>query len=216
MQILAGIYFNGPVAAANGQIDTDVLTFQNAVKTFGVDRYVGLTVGNENSDSPENIMNKVGQVRDILRGAGINTPVSTVHTWVAILNNNLFCNGDFVAANAHAYYDYNTPADQTGNWLIHNVVPMLRNTCPNKQIMITESGWPSAGNVNGAAIPSLENEASSLLNLNCACRDDRSVTVFAFEYDNSLWKGTDVERSFGLFDNDIPKLEYNGDILAHC
>lgn len=62
----------------------------------------------------------------------------------------------------------------------------------------------------------MENEASSLLNLNCACRDDRSVSVFAFEYDNSLWKGTDVERSFGLFDNDIPKLEYNGDILAHC
>jgi exo-beta-1,3-glucanase (GH17 family) len=37
---------------------------------------------------------------DTLRAAGINTPVSTVHNWVAIRDNSVFCQGDFIGANA--------------------------------------------------------------------------------------------------------------------
>jgi len=74
------------------------------------------------------------------------------------------------------------------------------------------SGWPSQGNSNGVAVASLADERSALLNLNCACRDDTSVSVFAFEYDDQLWKGNDNERSFGIFG----KLDLNGDVFAPC
>jgi len=131
-----------------------------------------------------------------------------------------------------AFYDGNTVSDQTGNFVIHNVVPVLRSVCGGKQLFITEyvshgretsegeanifssirSGWPSRGNSNGVAVASLADERSALLNLNCACRDDTSVSVFAFEYDDQIWKGNDNERSFGIFG----KLDLNGDVFAPC
>ncbi|KXN80975.1 putative family 17 glucosidase SCW4 [Leucoagaricus sp. SymC.cos] len=176
LTVLAGIYFDGPVAANNGAIDDQVNQFRSAVGQFGAGRYVGLTIGNEVSSNSFITLNRT------LRGAGINTPVSTVHNWVAIRDNPVLCQGDFVGANAHAFYDPNTPADQTGNFVMRTAVSMLRNACGSgKQIIITESGWPSRGGSNGAAVASLADEHSALLNLNCACRDDRSVSVYAFE-----------------------------------
>jgi len=212
LQVLAGIYFDGPVAASNSAIDSQVQQFQDAFHTYGANRYIGLTIGNENTDSPTNIMNKVSQVRNTLRSAGVSTPVSTVHIWVNIRDNPVFCNGDFVGANAHAFYDPNTSSAHTGDFVIHTAVPALRKACGNKKIIITESGWPSRGSSHGPAIASINDERSALLNLNCACRDDRSVSVFAFEYDDQLWKGNDNERSFGIFG----KLDLNGDVLAPC
>ena len=61
-------------------------------------------------------------------------------------------------------------------------------------------------------MPSIADEHAALVNLNCASRRDTSVSVFAFEYDDQLWKANDNERSFGMFG----KLTFNGDILASC
>lgn len=74
------------------------------------------------------------------------------------------------------------------------------------------SGWPSQGNGNGAAVASVADESNALLNLNCACRDDTSVSVYAFEYDDQLWKGNANEDSFGIFG----KIQLNGGVLAPC
>ncbi|KAJ3573772.1 hypothetical protein NP233_g2218 [Leucocoprinus birnbaumii] len=199
LTVMAGIYFDGTVAANNGAINDQVNQFISAVKQFGAGRYVGLTVGNESTDSPSNVMNKVSSVRSTLRAAGVNTPVTSVHNWVTVRDNSVYCQGDFVGANAHAFYDPNTPSGQTGNFVIHTVVPALRNVCGSKPLYITESGWASRGNSNGAAVASLADERSALLNLNCACRDDTSVSVYAFEYDDQLWKGNANEQSFELF-----------------
>ncbi|KAF9048858.1 glycoside hydrolase family 17 protein [Panaeolus papilionaceus] len=203
----------GPVANSNDGIDADVRTFISAVQNFGEGRYIGLTVGNEVADSPPNIINKVNQVRSTLRSSGINTPVSTVHTWVDIRTNSLFCQGDFVGANAHAFFDGNFNSGQAGDFVFQTVVPALKSVCPGKNILITESGWPSRGNNNGAAVASLGDERNALLNLNCACRDDTSVSVFAFEYDDQNWKqDNENERSFGIFG----KFDLNGDVFAPC
>jgi len=51
-----------------------------------------------------------------------------------------------------------------------------------------------------------------LLNLNCAARDDRGVSIYAFEADDQLWKGNDNERSFGIF----TKINFKGDINNIC
>jgi exo-beta-1,3-glucanase (GH17 family) len=47
-------------------------------------------------------------------------------------------------------------------------------------------------------VASVDNERAALASLNCASRDDTSISVFAFEYDDQLWKANDNERSFGL------------------
>ncbi|PPQ63248.1 hypothetical protein CVT24_005708 [Panaeolus cyanescens] len=217
LTVLAGIYYDlisqGPVANNHARIDADVQTFISAVRKYGAGRYIGLTVGNEVADSPANIMNKVNQARSTIRSAGINTPVSTVHTWVDVRANSLFCQGDFVGANAHAFFDGNFNSGQAGDFVFKTVVPSLKSVCGGKKLIITESGWPSRGNSNRLAGVSTGEERNALLNLNCACRDDTSVSVFAFEYDDQNWKPqNENERSFGIF----PKFNLNGDVFAPC
>jgi hypothetical protein len=56
-------------------------------------------------------------------------------------------------------------------------------------------------------VASVVDERTALISLNCAIRN---VPVFAFEYDDQLWKANDNERSFGMFG----KLTFNGDIFS--
>ncbi|KAF8999641.1 glycoside hydrolase superfamily [Cyathus striatus] len=171
IKVLAGIYF-GTVARSRTEIDNDVQTFRTAYAKYGAERYVGLTIGNEVDDTPRNIMAKVYDVRDYLATVGINVPVSTVHTWVQIRDNPVLCGADFVGANAKfAYFDGGYSSDQAGDFVFRLVVPSLRRACPGKKVYIIESGWPSRGPANHAAVPSVANERSA----------DTSVSVYAFE-----------------------------------
>uniref|UniRef100_A0A8H7XZQ5 glucan endo-1,3-beta-D-glucosidase n=1 Tax=Psilocybe cubensis TaxID=181762 RepID=A0A8H7XZQ5_PSICU len=205
LQIMAGIY------AQSVNEFNDVQTFRAAYTKYGAGRYVGLTVGNEVQDSVGNIMAKVYDVRGYLGSVGVTTPVSTVHTWVDIRNNPALCGADFVGANAHAFYDGGVNSGQAGSFLYNTVKPALQAACPGKKIYITETGWPSRGSNNGNAAPSVPDEHNAISSINCAARDT-SMTIFAFEYDDQLWKtGGAVEQSFGIFGKILP-----GDALNAC
>ncbi|KIJ31874.1 glycoside hydrolase family 17 protein [Sphaerobolus stellatus SS14] len=204
LQVLAGIYASkGTIDASLPQINNDVQTFRAAYKKFGAKRYVGLTIGNEVNDSVGKIMAKVYDVRGYLRSVGVTTPVSTAHIWVNIRDSPALCGADFVAANAHAFFDGNVKSAQAGDFIFNTVVPSLKKACPGKRIMISESGWPSRGNPNRAAKTSLNDEKAALASLNCASKRDKNVMVFAFEYDDQTWKSNDNERSFGIFGKNI-------------
>lgn len=140
LTILAGIYYTGSVASSRPSINNDVKTFLAAWNKYGAERYVGLTVGNEiYSDTLNNVVAEVDDVRNQLRAAGVQTLVSTSHTWVMIRDNpTILCRTDFVAANAHAFYDTNTIAAKAGDFVFKVVVPALQRACPGKQITITE------------------------------------------------------------------------------
>jgi len=62
------------------------------------------------------------------------------------------------------------------------------------------------------AVASVADERNAILQINCACPNISSVSVFAFEYDDQLWKGNDNERSFGIFG----KIQLNGDAFKPC
>ena len=183
------------------QIDNQVTAFVNVVSKYGASNIDGLAIGSEINDSPSNIMQKVRDVRGRLNNAGYNGPVSTVHTWVQVMNNPILCDADRVTVNAHAFYDGNVQAGGAGNFIRDTVLPNVRRVCASypavNDIVITESGWPSRGNSNGAAVPSLGNEAAAIKSLNCA---STSAKIFAFEADDSVWKssGNDNEKSESL------------------
>ncbi|KAM6489163.1 glycoside hydrolase family 17 protein [Amanita muscaria] len=195
---MAGIYVSGTMASGSTQINNDVQAFRKAYAKYGAGRYIGLTVGNEVNDSPANIMAKVNDVRGYLHSVGVKTPVSTVHVWVNIRDDPRLCSGDFVGANAHAFYDGATTSSQAGSFLFKTVVPSLKAKCPGKKVHITETGWPSRGGRHGAAVASLQDEQTALRALNCAAASSRDVSVYAFEYDDQVWKSNDNERSFGF------------------
>ncbi|KAF9566943.1 glycoside hydrolase [Agrocybe pediades] len=212
LQILAGIFVQGSIADGITQINNDVQTFRAAYAKYGAGRYLGLTIGNEVNDSSANIMAKVFDVRGYLGSVGVTTAVSTVHNWVRIRDDPALCGADFVGANAHAFYDGNVGSGNAGDFLFNTVVPILKNACPGKKVFITESGWPSRGPSNGAAVASINDEHAATVSLNCASVRDTSVSVFAFEADDQQWKSNDNERSFGLFN----KIGFNGDVNNAC
>jgi len=65
---------------------------------------------------------------------------------------------------------------------------------------------------NGVAVASVADERTTISKLNCASRDNPSIPIFAFEYDDQLWKSNDNERSFGIFG----KIPLNGGALDAC
>ncbi|KAF8896645.1 glycoside hydrolase superfamily [Infundibulicybe gibba] len=212
IQVMAGIWVESTIAAGAAKIDADVQKFLAACQKYGVGRYAGLTIGNEVKDSASSIMNKVASVRGYLRSAGVSTPVSTVHIWVNIRDSAVFCSGDFIGANAHTYFDGARPSNEAGKFLLDTVIPSLKSRCPGKKIIITESGWPSRGSALGTAKVSVADSRAALRNLNCAAGKDKSVSIYAFEYDDQTWKEVETERSFGIFG----KFNVGTDILSSC
>ncbi|KIJ29543.1 glycoside hydrolase family 17 protein [Sphaerobolus stellatus SS14] len=191
----------------------NVQTFQTAFKKFGAKRYAGLTIGiNYMNHSVENILAKVNDVKGYLRCVGVATPVFTAHIWVNIRDSPALCSADFVAANAHAFFDGNVESAQAGDFVFNTVVPSLKKACPGKPIIISESGWPSRGNANRAAKTSVNDEKAALNSLNGVSKRDKTVMVFAFEYDDQTWKFNDNERSFGFFG----KFNLNNEVFKSC
>lgn len=172
--------------------------FVNTVKKYGAGIIDGLTIGNEVSDTAMHIMQKVWDVRGYLNNViGYKGPVSTVHTWVNVMNNPILCDADRVTVNAHAFYDGHVVAAGAGDFINKVVLPNIKRVCAPytavKNIIITESGWPSRGGNFGVAVPSLANEQVALKSLNCAAKNTK---IFAFEADDSTWKsGNDNEKS---------------------
>ncbi|KNZ81962.1 putative family 17 glucosidase SCW4 [Termitomyces sp. J132] len=164
------------------------------------------------ADLPVAIISEVHRAKSLLKSVGVTTPISTAHTWVQYINNPILCGGDFVAANAHAFYDGHIAAQNAGNFVEETVIPALRLACPGKKITITESGWPSRGPADGTGSASPSAERTALVNLNCASKNDPHVFVYAFEYDDQMWKSKENERSFGIFG----KFSLGNDVLAAC
>jgi exo-beta-1,3-glucanase (GH17 family) len=64
--------------------------------------------------------------------------------------------------------------------------------------MITESGWPSAGENNGVAVPSQDNQDAAISSLKSSIGND----VLLFQSFNNLWKSPgylNVEQWWGIF-----------------
>jgi len=206
LPVLIGIWVDGTIASSATSINNDVAAFVNVVNKYGTSNVDGLTIGNEVNDTPTNIMQKVWDVRGYLNNIiGYKGPISTVHNWVEVMNNPVLCDADRVTVNAHAFYDGNVQAANAGNFISDTVLPNIKRVCAPysavNNIVITESGWPSRGGNNGAAVPSLANEQAALRSLNCV---SKSTSVIAFEAEDSTWKsGSDNEKSFGILNKGL-------------
>jgi len=121
------------------------------------------------------------------------------------MKNPVLCDADRVTVNAHAFYDGKVHAAGAGDFITHVVIPNIKKACAPypavKNIIITESGWPSRGGNVGVAVPSHENEQAALRSLDCAAK---SVKIVVFEADDSTWKkANENEKSFGVLNKGL-------------
>jgi exo-beta-1,3-glucanase (GH17 family) len=163
-----------------------------------------IIIGNEalfnNYLSVSDLTGFISSSKSAFSSAGYTGPVTTTEpldTWIQ--DGSSLCSSiDVVAANIHAFFNAQTSASQAGAF-IESELQILDGICPGKATYVVESGWPHAGQPNGAAIPGPTEQATALASIQSTCG---SQVVF-FTYEDDLWKAPGafgVEQSWGCAD----------------
>ncbi|KAL6949292.1 putative 17 glucosidase scw10 [Hanseniaspora uvarum] len=195
--IFQGLYFMN-------QITADVGTISAAIESTGASwsDFNTVSVGNELVNDGEATVDQVAayvaEARTALSSAGFTGNVVAVDTFIAVINNPGLCElSDYMAVNAHAYFDYNTAAADAGPWVLEQIQRVWYACNGEKSVLITETGWPYSGDTYGAAIASTEAQSAALSSIQDTCGDD----VFLFSAFDNKWASPgayDIEQYFGI------------------
>lgn len=197
-KLFAGIFDMGNIAG-------DVATLTSAVKAAGGwDRVSTVSIGNElvnaGAATVSQIASYVQTGRSALTAAGYSGPVVSVDTFIAIINNPSLCEySDYIAMNAHAFFDGYVAAEQAGDWVLLQI-ERVASVCSGKSVFVTETGWPTRGESNGVAVPSTSNQEAALSSISSKCGND----VLFFNAYNDLWKADgpfSAEKYWGVYSN---------------
>ncbi|CEP23097.1 unnamed protein product [Cyberlindnera jadinii] len=160
-----------------------------------------ITVGNEailsGYATVDELISKIAEVRAKLEAAGYTGEITTSEPPVTFQNNPSLCNDasiDFVGVNPHPYFDTYSSASTAGTF-VKGQVEIVAGYC-SKPIVVTETGYPSAGDVNGGNVPSPANQKLALQEI--LSEMDNAVTILTTF--NDYWKDPGqygIEQSFG-------------------
>lgn len=193
-KLFLGIYYMDDIA---GGVDT----LASAIESYGSwDDVYTVSIGNELVNSgaatPAQIKEYVATGRAALTAKGYTGSVVSVDTHVAILNNTDLCEySDYIAFNAHAYWDGTVTSSDAGPWLLLQM-QRVASAC-GKHVMCVESGWPHSGSNNGVAVASLADQTAAISSLESTCGSD-TIIFTAFD---DLWKApgsNGVEQYWGI------------------
>jgi exo-beta-1,3-glucanase (GH17 family) len=188
VQIFTGLFNLGTLAA----------DLQSLVQQVGNSwsRINSVSVGNELVNNGEatvqQITDAIQTTRSTLRAQGYTGPVVTVDTMVAMKNNMDLCHAsDYCAINCHAFFDGGVEASGAGDF-VKGWVDQIAALSGGKEVVVTESGWPSSGQTNGKAIPSPEAQAAALNSL----KSTFATNLVLYTAFNNLWQ-KDTALTFG-------------------
>lgn len=113
-------------------------------------------------------------------------PITTADTYGMLLDHpNLIQASDVVMGNFFPYWEGS--ALETAISSLHLAYGRLKTASGNKQVIVSETGWPSGGDTYGAAVPSSTNAASYFVNFISWARA-MGVPYFYFEGFDEAWK----------------------------
>jgi len=185
-----------------GKVSSDVKTIIDAVKGdwSSIDT---IAVGNElvfsGKASADAVVGAMNAAKGQLQSAGFTGRVVTVDTVQAHLDHPQLCaESSYCAVNCHAFFDPHTSADTAGKFVIGQAQSVAA-LHPGKDTVITESGWPSAGQANDKAVPSTANQQAAIASLKT--HFSGSLILFSafnepYKKDNAGTHG--VERFWGF------------------
>ncbi|OJJ31210.1 hypothetical protein ASPWEDRAFT_31875 [Aspergillus wentii DTO 134E9] len=164
-----------------------------------------VVVGNEAIQSgyadASSLAGLISSAKSTFKSSGYTGEVTTtepINVWEQY--SSTLCNAvDIVGANLHPFFNADTTADQAGTF-VKSQFELLKKTCPGKDILNLETGWPSEGSANGKAVPGKEQQAAAIKSL---AQEVGDKSVF-FSYANDLWKDAgefDVERYWGCIES---------------
>ncbi len=165
---------------------------QNAKEITNLKKLIGqgvvdmATVGNEvlfrGELSEEQIIEYLGEVKEI---SG-DIPVGYVDVYFEILNRpNIRNLCDVIMINCYPYWE-GAAVNHAGIYL-QEMYQNVKRVVHNKKVIITETGWPSRGNIIKSAIPSPENLMRYFIEIDHWQRQ-AGVEVFYFSSFDESWK----------------------------
>ncbi|KAH6652072.1 glycoside hydrolase superfamily [Truncatella angustata] len=192
-KLFLGIFDISVVESAVSTIAAGVKNDWSIVDTVSV----GNELVNNGAKTSAQVVAAINQARTALRSNGYQGPVVTVDTFVAAINHPELCNeSDYCAVNVHPFFDPNTGADQAGSF-VANQIKRIRSKLSDssKRIVVTETGWPWKGEANGAAVPSLDNQAVAITSIQGSFSSNPADCIM-FTAFNDPWKQADAGTFF--------------------
>lgn len=164
-------------------------------------------VGNETLYSgrltPEALVADIAAVRSRLT---VDIPVTTSETLGLLLGNPLVRNAcDILMPNTYPFWE-RVPVDDAMD-TFRTSLENLRNSSPGKEIVVSETGWPTDGGNNGSAVTGEAQSRSFFDGVRQWSLDTQTVVLW-FDAADEPWKsGTGGEGSvgahWGLMDKDL-------------
>ncbi|MGD9845569.1 MAG: glycosyl hydrolase family 17 protein [Variibacter sp.] len=197
LKVMQGIWLSSHPERNKIQIDTVVDLVKRYPQTIG-----SVVVGNEVLLRGEmSAIDLAATIRAVK--ARVSVPVTYADVWEFWLRNrDLYAAVDFVTIHILPYWeDFPVGATQAAAH-VETIRKQVAAAFPDKEILIGETGWPSAGRMREGALPSLSNE-SKVLHEILAVAKRNNYRVNVIEAFDQPWKrqleGT-VGGHWGLFD----------------
>lgn len=160
-----------------------------------------IAVGNEyvndrDSALVADVVAAVGAAKSALAGTSYKGPVVAPDTQVAFFRetNKALCEAsDYLAVNIHAFFNGAIPATGAGEFVVREV-NNVKNACPGKNVVVTETGWPNGGGDKGAAISGPEQQKEAIDSIRKHC-DEAGIAYYLFSAFNEGWKQEDPNGS---------------------
>ncbi|CAD6456012.1 4bb43fbb-fb90-4c5b-b468-08e0779dd3ae [Sclerotinia trifoliorum] len=184
-KIFAGVYDFTEVATETQAIVDAVNGDWSVITTISI----GNEWVNNGITDAAGVASAVATARGILSAAGYTGKIVAVDTLAATkLYPSLCDNVDYCAVNCHPFFDTNTAAEAAGTFLstqISELRALLSN--PDMEIVISETGWPSAGTSHDQAVASPEAQTTAVAAIKGLFASNSS-NVYLFSTFNDYWK----------------------------
>lgn len=200
LKMVLGIFIDAPGCDANNPSVNEQIS---AIKSWAQWDLVDLiSVGNEAvfhgycqpSELASLITKCKGEFSDY---SGPFTTAETVNIWQQSDFSSALCGVvDVAGANAHAFFNTETDASQAGQF-VKGQLDIVSDICKGVSGIILETGWPSAGNTMGLAVPGEAQQKEAIESIIKECGDK----AILFSLTSDQWKSGDTacacERDFG-------------------
>jgi exo-beta-1,3-glucanase (GH17 family) len=195
LKVAAGAWISGD-ATQNALEITNLIAAANAglidVAIVGSEAIL------RNDVTPSQLIAYMNEVRQVIPGT---IPVTTADVWgTFIAHPELIAASDIVFANFFPYWERTSIANAMCS--LRQEYQQLMNASGSKTVWISETGWPSAGNTQGAAIPSTANAHMFALQF-LSWANSNGIHSFYFEAFDEAWKANyegPQGAHWGIFD----------------
>ncbi|KAI8990195.1 glycoside hydrolase superfamily [Pilobolus umbonatus] len=192
MTVLASVWIDG-----SDRDNQEISTLKNFLSSSSHQSAIsGIIVGNEvlfnGRMSASSLAQKIKSVKSFAKGYKVTT--SEIDTTYA---DEVMDVVDFASVNLHPYFSSNdiSMAMDTLKSQFNN----FKKKAHGKEVLITETGWPSAGASLGNAVASVENAQAYFVSLG-----QSGLPYYYFEWQDSNWKSPGqyaVENHFGFLNS---------------